>query len=161
MADIRIVVNTSALTRLGSRYRRVIPEFQEELDKSQQKIATDSAKAFAAAARRHGYVKVAEGVQVVPRGNKLAVTVSARDPETGYDYALITRVGHRVTRIVPKSKKFLKFPYQGKILYRRSVKAWSPTVDWADEAIPVVHELVHVEAGKLKRRLIRKLGTGR
>lgn len=157
MADVRITINTSALTRLGSQFRRAVAEFPEELNRSQRVIATRSENAFASAARRHGYVKVAEGIRAVTAGNRTLIEVSALDPESGYDYALVTRLGHRVERITAREKKVLKFSYHGKILYRRSVKAWSPTVDWADEAIPEIEGIVNVEAADLANRLVRKL----
>lgn len=171
----RIVVNTSPLTRLGSQFRRRIDEFPIELEEAQRKVGDKAQKIFAASAASRGFQKVAEGVTVTNHGNRLIIEVSAVNPQTGYDYAPVTRFGHRVKYIVPKRRSTASVVATGRrrrhgrraalqlvdsggrFFYRRKVLAWQPASDWAEDVMPEVQEVVRLEARSLGRRLARRL----
>lgn len=48
-----------------------------------------------------------EGIKFRRGGDVINFTVHARDPESGYDYAAVTRFGHRVSIIEPVNAKAL------------------------------------------------------
>lgn len=157
MADAEIQIDTSAFTSLSKKYIRLVQDLDDQVEISVDRIAERSERVFASAARRHGYEKVAAGIFTIRRSPlEVALNATAIDPESGYDYALTTRLGHRVQYIYPRVAKRLRFSYAGKIMYRFRVKAWSPTVDWADEAKPEIRQIVRAEARNLTRRLVRR-----
>lgn len=159
MAEAKVTVNAAALSRLGSKYRRALPDFQTELDKSQEKVGKKSVRIYAKAARSHGYKNVARGVSHSFQGKNMIITVSAFDDESGYDYADITIRGHKVKYIKPTRAKRLHFKAYGKVFFLTRVKAWSPITRWTDDALPEVQEVVHKEGVLLGKRLARKLAA--
>lgn len=70
----------------------------------------------------------------------LDITIHAKDPESGYDYAAVTRFGHRKKRIWPTSAKTLKVNFVSGPRYCGSVRGFTPAGDWVDKALPIVQD---------------------
>lgn len=85
----------------------------------------------------------------------IAVTAEARSPK-GYDYVGVSRFGHHVARIVPRSAKQIKISDRhGWVgtLRADSVSAYHPSRDWAADAADVMVQ----EASQVSRTLAKRL----
>lgn len=83
-----------------------------------------------------------------------------------YDYALVTRRGHRKRKIVPKRGRALKVHIEGHrnphaVIWRSSVRGYGhaerPVIDWAAEASPEIERQADDSEARLGRRIDRRL----
>jgi hypothetical protein len=89
----------------------------------------------------------------------IAVRVSARDPESGFDYLEVTRYGHRKMVIFPTSgRKSLAVHYAGHrnphiVEFRPYVPGATPDSDWVEDAQPQADRQVADAALRLGTRI--------
>lgn len=96
------------------------------------------------------------GIKARRRGARgIDVTIHAVAPETGYDYSLVTRFGHRVEEIVPtEGRKALRVRFQGgEVAYFNRVRGFKPSGDWVDKAIPAIGLQAEQVVNELGREL--------
>jgi hypothetical protein len=128
--------------------------------------------------------KLKAGVRARRRGTEgFDITLHARNEETGFDYALVSRFGHQVEYIYPKHAKALKLPlsYKSSPIIKRGskgkgqftlnvlkpqlnlrarVRGYKPDRDWAFDAIDDLDPVVNYVAKKLAARLDVRVFTG-
>ena len=124
--------------RQASRaFERAAEQLRHDVEHAVRETTADSELIFAAhALRKSG--RLARGVTGKAAGTTAVITVSAVDPVSGYDYARVTRFGHR-GRIVPVNAKALRFPGPGgRPIFRKSVRGFHPARDWAEGALPEI-----------------------
>lgn len=94
---------------------------------------------------------------VFSSGYNAAITASARDRNTGYDYLPVTRFGHRVAFITPVNRKLLKFEgagrYRGQVFMTNQVRGQNPRRDWARNALLIAGQQARASAVKISRKL--------
>lgn len=149
----------------------------EELDRILQEelrhLGDDAELVFAAHARKRTG-RMARNIKAHANGRTIEVTVFAADPKTGFDYVAVTRFGHKVARIYPRTRAratvvatgrargrgrsaALRFVApDGRVLYRKSVKGFRPTYDWAERAFPEVQR----SADRAMQRIGRRINLG-
>ena len=109
-----------------------------ELEKALSTLASEARYDFRLAApRRRGILQA--GIRTRRTGTwGFDVTIHARDPESGYDYAGVTRFGHRFTWIYPTQGEALLVHLPAVTLLRSRVRGYNPDHDWVEDAMPLV-----------------------
>lgn len=116
-------------------------------------LAVDIFKAAAPKGRTH---QLERGIKARKRGTRgIDITVHAVNPETGYDYADVTRKGHRVEEIVPtEGRKALRLRFNsGDVKFFDRVRGVEVHRDWVDDAIPAVLEASDAVMKQMSRDL--------
>lgn len=132
-----IAIQVAGGKRLARALIRASAATDTELQRAVRDTANRSVVIFRGQApRRTG--RLHRGIAAHIRGNSALVTAHARNPETGYDYVGVTRFGHRVARIRPKTAGALAFQIGGRTIIRASVRGYRPKQDWADRALPAI-----------------------
>jgi hypothetical protein len=148
VASVEIRTDLTAAESLARRMEGAAERLPGEAADAIQGLGDDAELIFAAhALRRSG--RMARNITAEGAGLRVAVTVHARNPETGYDYVGVTRFGHRVARIYPKRAKALRTPWGP----RASVAGFHPATDWRDDALPAVHAALQATETRLGRRI--------
>lgn len=142
--------------------------------RDEQRALGDKAELiFAAYALKGRTGRLARGIVARDLGGVVQVEAHARNPLSGFDYVGVTRFGHRVARIVPRTDRgsasvvatgrsrrrgahaALRIPLGGGVIYRRSVRGFHPAQDWSERAIPQIR----AEAKRSAERLGRKVAS--
>jgi hypothetical protein len=133
-------------------FERAAAQLRGDIEDAVRETAADSELIFAAhALRKTG--RLSRGVSAKAAGTTAVVTVSAVDPKSGYDYARVTRVGHR-GRIVAVNAKALRFPGPGgRPIFRKSVRGFHPARDWAAGALPEIERDAHEVVARIGRSI--------
>lgn len=138
---IKIEADAAGAARRVVRMERRLDEGEKQLVQLWGEIAKE---ALADAAPG----SVGRGVEIETVGTVLYVTVH-RYSEEGYDYAPVTRFGHRVERIYPVHAKALKTPWGP----RAWVRGYHPDHDWAEDAMPIIQASLGPGISQLKRKI--------
>ena len=125
----------------------------------------------------HATGRLGRGIKTVPFGGQFLVIAEAKNPTSGYDYVAVTRFGHKQARIYPRADRrkasvvatgnkrrkgggaALAFRVGGvggvggKMIFRRSVKGFHPTSDWATDAGPEINQESELVARELGHRI--------
>lgn len=126
-------------TRGGARVSRALlsgaDSTDDELRDAVRITANGAVRLYRAQApKRTG--RLARGVEAHIAGTSATVTVHAHNPQTGFDYAPVTRFGRGPIRA--QKAKALAFPGPGGIIFRKSVGPWKPSRDWAEGVLPFI-----------------------
>lgn len=165
-----ITADTSGATRLGRHWLGVARELDREVEKAKAELGRDAEPVFASHALRLTG-RLARGIRAQVEGDQVLITAEAQDPETGFDYVKVTRFGQKKAKIRPTRRKAaasvistrsgrsagrraaLRLSIGGRVVYRRSVKAFRPRSDWAEDALPSVHRKASAASTRLGRRV--------
>lgn len=165
--DLTIRIKPSIRGRLLDPLR-----FERRFAEAMEEVAQEAEVIFGAfALKRTG--RMMRGIKTVRQGSDILVTITARNPTTGYDYVGVTRFGHKgmilpkarapaVVLATGKSRKrgqtaMLRFMYHGRVVYARSTRGFHPSSDWAARALPTIE----VEARRVLGRMARSIESGR
>lgn len=172
------VILRSQIVGADSIARRLLDGARRELPNIERSGVHEIAQAAETVFQSHAPFKTGRlirGIAAQMHGSEAVVTADAKNPETGYDYVGVTRFGHKVARIEPRSdraeatvlasgkkratghKAALRFTIGGRTLYRHSVAAYHPDSDWAEDAMPEVEAEAQIVVSRLGRRLERVL----
>lgn len=111
--------------------------------------------------------RIADGIEARGHGADVEIYAYAKDPESGYDYVGVSRLGHKKAIIKPRrdrsaatvlatgrprkggrsKKATLRVPMKGDFIYRRQIKGYRPKVDWA--------EVAQADVVRQSRRILR------
>jgi hypothetical protein len=148
-------------------------ELDRRLREAMREVGDDSEVIFQAHALHHTG-RMGRGIKSDVVGRNVEVTVTARDPISGYDYVGVTRFGHRKAFIEPrpdraqasvvstggrrgtvrKGNAALRFVIGGRVIYRRRVRGFHPSEDWAERAMPEVNANAERVMKTLGQRII-------
>lgn len=96
--------------------------------------------------------RLEEGIRFRTTEKQVSFSVRALDPDTGYNYAAVTRFGHRLEFIEPVAGKALMLPEPGRPFSAR-VPGYKPESDWVDGAFAEFVALVESRAEQISQRL--------
>lgn len=162
--------------RLARRIMDVAGDLDSDLQATMRELGQDAELAYAAHAPVESG-RLARGVTSLPTGDVVLVIAHAENPATGFDYTGVTRFGHRKAVIRPlrdraaassiasrgaraKGRKaMLRFTIDGTVFYRRSVKGYRPTHDWADDALPEIRADARDRTRRLGRNIAVRLAA--
>lgn len=111
-----------------------------------------------------------EGIRFRSDGKTVNFTIHAYDPESGYDYAAVTRFGHRVEYITPVSRKALLIgasrgfsPAGDDRAANRDFRAWvpgyDPAEDWVDSGWTAILQEAEDQLGDLGDKVELRVHT--
>ena len=147
------VTNAKKLGANLARGRRVLDDILREALADSSEAAVSILRAEAPKGRTK---QLSRGIKARRRGNtRIDITVHAVNRETGYDYAAVTRFGHRVAEIWPtEGRQALRLRLRGgQIKYARYVKGVKVSRDWVDTAMPAID----VEVDEVMRKVGREV----
>lgn len=142
----------------NARFLREARELRQQLQDTMRDVADDAEIHFAAFALKGETGRLSRGISARPVGN--TIQVEAHAESHGYDYVGVTRFGHRKEWIYPRSDRApasvgstrgargtvqqgnaaLAFKFKGKLTFRKRVKGFKPTSDWAKDALPEIQQ---------------------
>lgn len=163
----------------GDQILRGAARLREEMRQLKQDVAADAELIFAAHALKGSTGKLSRGITSKVVGDAVHVEAHAKS-RAGYDYVGVTRFGHRNAWIVPrhpaKAKRFYPktaraFPINGKFFssirgfaalstpfgYRRRVRGFKPSSDWAADALPEIQAEAQRQLDKFGRGFTARL----
>lgn len=123
-------------------------------------LANTSVELLQAAAPKGRTKQLTRGIKARRRGlNRIDVSIHAIAPESGFDYAAVTRFGHRVAEITPtEGRKALRVRFQSsEVGFFDRVRGFQPSGDWVDHAIPAVEVKTEEVMKELGRELELRL----
>lgn len=138
--------------RLGRVSRAIQPVLYQEMATDLGSHAADIYRGVAP--RRSGRLARTIRSVVVGAGDpSMQVQSTVADPKTGFRYTRVTRIGHFVSRIFAKAGGTLRFTIGGRVLFRKSVRGYHPSRDWAAGGHPAAEAEVAAAAYRVGRRL--------
>jgi len=159
--------------RIARNMQAAAIQIRSDVDEAKRELG-DIAELIYNAHAPHKSGRLGRGIVARDLGAVVQVEAHARNPASGYDYVGVTRFGHRVARIYPRSRfarrasvvatrnergrgrrAALRIPMGGGVIYRASVRGYHPTSDWADRALPQIE----AEARKVAERLGEKVAS--
>lgn len=129
------------VVRVENALRKTSAALDDVLDNALQelgRLAVDTLRSVAPEGRTK---QLSRGIKARRRGPRgVDVTVHAIAPESGFDYAAVTRFGHKVEEIVPtEGRRALLLRFQsGDTGFFDRVRGFQPSGDWVDRAIPTI-----------------------
>jgi hypothetical protein len=156
MATARLQVETVGARRLASRMQRAAAELPAIMaEEMRGRLSPALVRAYRVfAPRRSGRLRGNIASRV--GGTTLQVESTARSDQ-GYPYTGVTRYGHRVKRIYPRRAKALRFVIGGRVVFASSVRGYSPTHDWAQDAHPGARREVATAGRVIGHRVAERL----
>lgn len=157
---------------VGRRFRVLSDTLDKDVAKAVSDLGRQIQESYKRAAPK-ATGTLQRGIRVRREGETgLIITVSAR-AESGYDYAFITRFGHRTRWIYPRRiwsdsttksgrrlPAMLKVqPHNGTWFYAARVRGYNPPGDWADAAWPVAKRLAAARTEQLARQIQLRMFT--
>jgi hypothetical protein len=167
-----------------ARRARDVSNTVDELDQVMNSVAKDAQEVYRKhAPRRSG--RLQRGIRVVPAGESIVLTAKAVDPQSGYDYVAVSRLGHRKRYIFPVHKSgrkagqprsalssrrgksgqfitrgpgYLKFRSRGKLWYLIAVRGFRPKSDWAKDAAPEVKAIADAGMKRTGNKITTRWG---
>lgn len=153
MGEIKVRVQAAHASRQLLRGATAV---RDEMGQAVKDVADDAELIHASHALvRSG--RMARGVVAQARGLSATVRVTARDPESGFDYVPVTRFGHRTARIVPKHGRALKMNVGGQTIFRASSRGFHPKSDWGVKGNPQIERRAAGHAAKAARRIEQRI----
>jgi hypothetical protein len=129
-----VVPLENALRKTEAALDSVMDNALQELGR----LAVDTLRSVAPEGRTK---QLSRGIRSRRRGPRgVDVTIHAVAPESGFDYAAITRFGHKVEEIVPtEGRRALLLRFQsGDTGFFDRVRGFHPSGDWVDKAMPTI-----------------------
>lgn len=146
--------------RAGHGLRSGAREIQRYLlDEFAYRIAPTATRIFRNFAP-HDSGRLERGLQARVRsyGGRIVIeVVSTARSDRGYDYLPVTRHGHRVAIIRPVHAKALRIPLAGGVIYRKFVRGYHPTHDWAQSAFDAMDRELEAAQARIGRVIDRAL----
>lgn len=139
--NLRVRGKLTNVLRVTSALERTSEGLDEMLDKAIRQLGQDSVDLLQLAAPVGRTRQLQRGIKARKRGTRgLDITIHAIAPETGYDYAAVTRFGHQVEEITPtEGRAALRVRFQGgDVGFFDRVRGFSPAGDWVDKALPAI-----------------------
>ncbi len=146
----RITVRVANINKISP----TLVKLRRQIDATEARVNREATDASIRIFEEHAPGRVAEGIEAKGHGADVEIYAYAKDPESGYDYVGVTRLGHRKALIKPRrdrsaasvlqtgrprksgrsKKATLRVPMKGDFIYRRQIKGFRPKVDWAEVA---------------------------
>lgn len=169
--DIRAIITT----RSGRKFAQMASGLPIEVQLAANEIGDDSELLLQAHALKGVSTRLAREIKSVHMSpGVIEVQSNAKNPETGYAYTGVTRFGHRRMWIEPKRRNSasvittrksrgrgrranLRLDFGGgEILFRRKVRAYRPSHDWVQDAMPQIKSNAHRIAITLAKRIVSR-----
>lgn len=136
------------------RLRLAASSVEPETRQAVREAAEESVFIFRVKApRRTGRLR--KGIRASVQGDTATITAHARS-RTGFDYVGVTRFGRRA--ITARRGHALRFVVGGRVLFRKSVKAYRPAGDWRDKALPAAERTVAAAGARAGARIVARVG---
>jgi len=155
-----IKVKAERAAAVGAKFGRTKGKLSSELEQSVSDIGQAMKRVYRFwTPKQSGRMQKGIGVRKAGRA-VVEITVSAVDPDTGFNYVAVSRFGHRVTTIQPVTANILKLNlYGGFWTFAPEVKGYRPKYDWVEEAFYSAQEVAETHAHKLSQRLDLRLAS--
>lgn len=140
-ANLRVRGKVTNIIHAMDSLRKTADATDDLLDSALGQLARDSVELLRGVAPQGRSKQLWRGIKARRRGARgIDVTVHAVAPETGYDYAWVTRFGHQVEEITPtEGRQALRIRFQsGDVGFFNRVRGFKPAGDWVDHAIPAI-----------------------
>lgn len=138
---LRVRGKVTNVVRVENSLRKTAESLDDILDNALQNLGQRSVEALRAVAPEGRTKQLSRGIRARRRGARgVDVTIHAVAPESGFDYAWITRFGHQVEEIVPsEGRRALMVRFQaGDTAFFDRVRGFQPSGDWVDKALPTI-----------------------
>lgn len=138
---MRVRGKVTNVVRVESALRRTASSLDDILDRALQDLGQRAVDALRSVAPEGRTKQLWRGIRARRRGPRgIDVTIHAVAPDSGFDYAWITRFGHQVEEITPtEGRQALLVRFQsGDNAFFDRVRGFQPTGDWVDRALPAI-----------------------
>lgn len=151
------VTNVAKVNESLNSTRNALGDINERAVRDLGQTAVGILQGVAPSGRSNALQRGIKARRVGIRG--IDITVHAISPESGYDYAAVTRFGHQVEEIFPtEERKALLVRWQsGGSNFRSNVRGFQPSGDWVDKGLPLVLEAADEAARQMGRELELRL----
>lgn len=174
MGEVRVMMET----RAGKRFLRLATDLDSLAFETEQGLLDDAELIFQAHAPKDT-TRLARNIHSEARGpREFEIISDVKNPTSGFAYTRITRFGHRgIAYIEPRkdrgqasvvqtrqmrargTRAALRLVIGGEVMFRRRVRAYKPTEDWAESAFPEVRAEAHTAMTRLGQRIVARLSS--